>query len=188
MTIPFFIVTLTHPTWNAALACARALPEDALPELRLDLFPEQDAVQLVRDLGGRCLVSCRRVSEYGRFAGDEDARLARLREAAQAGVAWVDLEWEMELPAWISSLRPDLKVLRSVHVRPGVFDLDARLGSLPEGDAFKWVGHAERLTDNVLMKSSLKQAKEKPPALPHAARLMRYPIEQYPQQKIGRHS
>ena len=105
--LPFYIVTLTHPTWEAALACARTLPDDALPELRLDLFPEHDAAQLVRDLGGRCLVSCRRASEHGRFAGDEESRLARLRKAAEAGPAWVDLEWELELPHWLISLRPD---------------------------------------------------------------------------------
>ena len=62
-TLPFFIVTLTHPTWDAALDCARALPEDALAELRLDLFPDKDPAEMVRDLNGRCLVSCRRVSE-----------------------------------------------------------------------------------------------------------------------------
>lgn len=160
MALPFFIVTLTHPTWEAAVACARALPDDALPELRLDLFPEHDAAQLVRDLGGRCLVSCRRASEYGRFEGDEESRQARLREAAEAGPSWVDLEWELELPHWLISLRPDLKVLRSIHVQPGVFDLDGCMSSLPDGDAFKWVGHAARLSDNARLKAPLHRAKE----------------------------
>lgn len=162
MALPFFIVTLTHPTWEAAVACARSLLDDgdALPELRLDLFPEHDAAQLVRDLGGRCLVSCRRASEHGRFAGDEESRLARLRKAAEAGPSWVDLEWELELPHWLGTLRPELNVLRSVHVRPGVFDLDERMKSLPDGDAFKWVGHAVGLSDNARMKASLHRAKE----------------------------
>ncbi len=159
MALPFFIVTLTHATWEAAAACGRALPDDALPELRLDLFPEHDAAGLVRELGGRCLVSCRRVSESGRFEGDETSRLARLRQAAEAGPIWIDLEWELELPFWISSLRPALNVLRSVHVQPGVFDLEARLDSLPDGDAFKWVGHAARLADNARMKAPLHRAK-----------------------------
>jgi 3-dehydroquinate dehydratase type I len=158
--LPFFIVTLTHSTWDAAVACARALPDDALAELRLDLFPEHDAAQLVRDLEGRCLVSCRRVSEYGRFSGDEAARLARLREAAKAGPLWVDLEWELELPPWLAPLRPGLKVLRSLHVQPGVFDLAERMKSPPDGDAFKWVGHAARLSDNARLKPSLSGVKE----------------------------
>ena len=159
MALPFFIVTLTHPTWEAAVACSRALTDDALPELRLDLFPGHDAAQLVRDLGGRCIVSCRRASEFGRYAGDEESRLARLRAATEAGATWVDLEWELELPAWLDSLRPRLKVLRSVHVGPGVFDLEERMESRPEGDAFKWVGHADRLTDNTRVKPSLHRAK-----------------------------
>ncbi|MBL0312591.1 MAG: type I 3-dehydroquinate dehydratase [Holophagaceae bacterium] len=160
MALPFFIVTLTHPTWEAAAAYARALPEDALPELRLDLFPEHDAARLVRDLNGRCLVSCRRASEHGRFEGDEGSRLTRLRQAADAGPSWVDLEWELELPHWLMSLRHDMKVLRSVHVKPDVFDLDGRMESLPEGDAFKWVGHAGRLSDNARVRAPLHHAKE----------------------------
>ena len=160
MPLPFFIVTLTHSTWEAAAACAHSMPDDALPELRLDLFPERDAAQMVRELGGRCLVSCRRIAEYGRFTGDEAARLKRLREAAEAGAAWVDLEWEYELPVWISALRPGLNVLRSVHVQPGVFDLEERMQSLPVGDAFKWVGHAAQLSDNARLRVSLQRAKE----------------------------
>ncbi len=168
--LPFFIVTLTHPTWEAAVAYARSLPDVAMPELRLDLFPGQDAGQLVRDLGGHCLVSCRRASEFGRFAGDEDSRMAQLRDAAEAGAGWLDLEWELELPPWLISLRPDLKVLRSVHVGPGVFDLGERMESLPDGDAFKWVGHADRLADNARMKAPLRAAKKA--GLPLSAFLM----------------
>ena len=150
--LPFFVVTLTHATWDAARACARVLPDDALPELRLDLFPDHDAASLVHDLDGRCLVTNRRVSEGGR-AGDEAARLERLQTAVDAGPAWVDLEWELPVPAWVD--RGRTKLLRSVHVAPGVFDLEARSRNRPEGDAFKWVGHATRLADNAKVKPSL---------------------------------
>jgi 3-dehydroquinate dehydratase type I len=150
--LPFFIVTLTHATWDAAVACARALPADALPELRLDLFPDLEAAAMVRDLGGRCLATNRRVSELGR-AEDGPARLERLREAADAGAAWLDLEWELPVPAWLDRSRT--RLLRSVHVAPGVFDLEARLAAFPEGDAFKWVGHAVRLADNARLKPLL---------------------------------
>ena len=40
--LPFHLVTLTHSEWEQALACGRRLGDDALPELRLDLFPEAD--------------------------------------------------------------------------------------------------------------------------------------------------
>jgi 3-dehydroquinate dehydratase/shikimate dehydrogenase len=148
-TLPFFIVTLTQPSWDAARACARALPEEALPELRLDLFPDRDPGDLVRDLGGRCLVTARRVSEGGRWAdADQDRRLAALRAAVEAGAAWVDLEWELEVPDWLATRRGATGLLRSVHVAPGVFDFEARLADLPEGDGYKWVGHAGSLYDN----------------------------------------
>lgn len=142
------------------MACSKALPEDALPELRLDLFPEKDAAEMVRELKGRCLVTCRRVSDYGRWSSDENSRLARLREAVEAGPLWVDLEWDLEIAPWLESLRPGVKVLRSVHVQPGIFDLDERLKFLPAGDAFKWVGHAANLTDNARLKASLRRMNE----------------------------
>lgn len=162
MRLPFFLVTLSHTTWDAALACARALPPGTLSELRLDLFPDRDPAALVRDLGGRCLVTCRRASEGGRWSdGDEDTRLARLREAVEAGAAWVDLEWELQVPDWLQARRGDVRLLRSVHVALGVFDFDARLSALPEGDAFKWVGHASSLTDNARVKAFCALAAER---------------------------
>ncbi len=148
MPLPFFIVTLTHATWDQALACARALPEDAMPELRLDLFRDRDPAALVRDLGGRCLVTARRVSELGKWQdADGVARLEALRTAVEAGAAWVDLEWELEVPDWLAARRGTTGLLRSVHVAPGVFDGPGRLASRPDGDAFKWVGHAASLRD-----------------------------------------
>ena len=159
---PFFVVTLTHATWGSALACARSLPSDALPELRLDLFPDRDPAALVRDLGGRCLVTCRRVSEGGHWPdAGETARLERLRAAVEFGAAWVDLEWGLQVPDWIQARRGGVGLLRSVHVAPGVFDFEARLAHLPEGDAFKWVGHADSLTDNARAKAFCALAVER---------------------------
>jgi 3-dehydroquinate dehydratase/shikimate dehydrogenase len=60
----------------------------------------------------------------------------------------VDLEWELAVPDWLAARRGAVGLLRSVHVPPGIFDLEARLAALPDGDAFKWVGHAARLADN----------------------------------------
>ncbi|HJU83120.1 MAG TPA: type I 3-dehydroquinate dehydratase [Holophagaceae bacterium] len=160
--LPFFIVTLTHPTWEAARACARNLGEDALPELRLDLFPDEDPQELVQALGRRCLVSCRRESEGGRWPDHEEGlRLLRLMAAAQARPWWVDLEWELEVPPELRDLRGEVGLLRSVHVAPGLFDLESRLRELPEGDAYKWVGHAETLADNARLKPALAFARER---------------------------
>lgn len=169
--IPFHIVTLTHASWEEALACARRLPADALPELRLDLFPELDPEVLVDALKRRCLVTCRRVSEGGRWPdGDEAGRLAQLLRALPGRPQWVDLEWDLPVPAEVQAVRTHVRLLRSVHVGEGVFDLEDRLRTLPEGDAWKWVGVASRLGDNGRLRNPLAWARDR--GLPLSAFLM----------------
>ena len=159
--LPFHLVTLTHPDWEAALACAKRLGEDALPELRLDLFPDLDPEALVDALKRRCLVTCRRVSEGGRWPDlDEAGRLAHLAKALPGRPHWLDLEWELPIPPAIQVARTHVRLLRSVHVKPGVFDLGQRLENLPEGEAFKWVGWAGRLADNGRLREPLGWAKD----------------------------
>lgn len=158
-TLPFYLVTLSHPTWEEALACAKGLPDDALPEVRLDLFPELDPGALVDALRRRCLVACRRESEGGRWPdADEAGRLLHLQKAVEARPAWVDLEWDLAIPEWLKAHRTHLRILRSVHVAEGVFDLPERLRNLPDGEAFKWVGRATRLADNGRLKQPLAEA------------------------------
>ena len=159
--LPFHLVTLSHPDWAGALACARGLSQDALPELRLDLFPEGDPAARVEALGGRCLVTCRRQSEGGRWPDEDEAgRLAHLLRSLPARPAWVDLEWDLPVPPELQAVRPGVRLLRSVHVAPGVFDLDQRLAALPEGEAFKWVGWAGRLGDCGRLRPALAWARE----------------------------
>lgn len=159
--LPFYIVTLSHPVWEDALACAARLPSGSIPELRLDLFPQADPLELVRALKGRCLVTCRKRAEGGSWEGPESERLERILRAVEGRPAWLDLEWDLDIP---ESLRPALtqmRLLRSVHVPPGVFDLESRLRSLPEGDAYKWVGSASRLADNAKVKPALDLARDR---------------------------
>jgi 3-dehydroquinate dehydratase/shikimate dehydrogenase len=164
-------VTLTHPEWEEALACAKQLGEDALPELRLDLFPEADPEALVDALKRRCLVTCRRVSEGGRWPDeDETGRMAHLVRALRGRPAWMDLEWDLAIPPDIQVARTHVRMLRSVHVAPGVFDLEARLQHLPEGDAYKWVGWAGRLGDSGHLRRPLAWARDH--GIPLAAFLM----------------
>ena len=160
--LPFHLVTLSHPTWEEALACAKRLPGDALPEVRLDLFPEEDPEALVAALKRRCLVTCRRASEGGRWPdGDEAGRLAHLLRALPGRPAWLDLEWDLPVPPELQAARTHVRLLRSVHVPAGVFDLEARLRSLPEGDAWKWVGVASRLADNARLRAPLAWARDR---------------------------
>ncbi len=159
--LPFHLVTLSHPTWEEALACAKRLPGDALPEVRLDLFPEEDPEALVAALKRRCLVTCRRASEGGRWPdGDEAGRLAHLLRALPGRPAWLDLEWDLPVPPDLQVALTHVRVLRSVHVGEGVFDLEARLRDLPEGDAWKWVGRAGRLADNARLRGPLAWARD----------------------------
>ena len=160
--LPFHLVTLSHSEWEAALACAKGLGEDALPELRLDLFPGLDPEALVDALKRRCLVTCRRASEGGRWPDEDEAgRLAHLTRALRGRPAWMDLEWDLPIPADIQAARTHVRLLRSIHVAPGVFDLEARLSSLPDGEAFKWVGWAGRLGDNGRLRGALAWARDR---------------------------
>jgi 3-dehydroquinate dehydratase/shikimate dehydrogenase len=159
--LPFHLVTLSHTEWDAALACAKQLGEDALAELRLDLFPEADPEALVDALKRRCLVTCRRVSEGGRWPDEDEAgRIARLVKALRGRPAWMDLEWDLPIPPEVQAARTHVRLLRSIHVAPGVFDLEARLSALPPGEAFKWVGWAERLGDNGRLRAPLAWARD----------------------------
>jgi 3-dehydroquinate dehydratase type I len=154
-------MTLTHPEWDEALACAKRLAGDTLPELRLDLFPEADPEALVDALKRRCLVSCRRVSEGGRWPDDdEEGRLARLAKAVLGRPWWLDLEWDLPVPPEIQAARTHVRLLRSVHVLPGTFDLETRLQNLPDGEAYKWVGWAGRLGDNGRLRAPLAWARD----------------------------
>ncbi len=159
--LPFHLVTLTHPDWEEARACAKRLGEDALPELRLDLFPEADPEALVDALRRRCLVTCRRTSEGGRWPDDDEAgRIAHLIRALKGKPAWMDLEWDLPIPPEIQAARTHIRLLRSIHVAPGIFDLEERLRALPEGDAFKWVGWAGRLGDSGRLRAPLAWARD----------------------------
>jgi len=159
--LPFHIVTLSHPEWEQALACGRRLGEDALPELRLDLFPELDPEAAVDALKRRCLVTCRRVSEGGRWPDEDEAgRLAHLIRALKGKPFWVDLEWDLPIPAEIEGARTHMRLLRSIHVAPGTFDLEARLQHLPPGEAYKWVGWAGGLGDNGRLRAPLAWSRD----------------------------
>jgi 3-dehydroquinate dehydratase/shikimate dehydrogenase len=159
--LPSYFVTLTHSTWEEARACARSLPPEAMAEVRLDLFPLEDPEEMIRGLGRKCLVTCRRKEEGGAWEGLEADRMERLIQAARSRPAWLDLEWELQVPEALGACRSHLRILRSVHVPPGVFDLEARMENLPDGDAFKWVGHAARLADNARVKACLGRARDR---------------------------
>lgn len=152
----FYVVTLSHQTWAEALAYARQLPEDAIPEIRLDIFTSESPRAMVEDVSRRCIVSCRRKKEGGFWDDEGDTERERaLGMAYEARPEWLDWDWDSPLPAWHQIGNPT-KILRSLHALPKVFDIAKRLKSLPEGDAFKWVGHAQNLSDNATLRRALE--------------------------------
>lgn len=159
--LPFYIVTLSQGDWGEALAYARGLPAGVLPELRLDRFPGSDPCALVTDLGRRCLVSCRRREDGGGWEGPEQARTELLGRAAEGRPLWLDLEWDLPIPSALEAHLCHLRLLRSLHVPAGVFDLGQRLQALPLGDAFKWVGEARRLAENAALRPTLAWARDR---------------------------
>ena len=160
--LPFYIVPLTHHDWEEAVVYARKLPAEAIPEVRLDLLaPDVDTEKFVDLLKHRCVVSCRRISEGGRWPDEDEAgRMEKLQTAMSGRPQWIDMEWELDIPAWLEAELTHTRILRSIHVAPGVFDIEARIENLPKGDAYKWVGHADRLTDNLAIKKSLAWARD----------------------------
>jgi 3-dehydroquinate dehydratase/shikimate dehydrogenase len=160
--LPFYVVPLTHQDWDEALAYAKKLPAEAIPEVRLDLLPpDPNPETIVFSLKHHCVVSCRRVSEGGQWPDEDEAgRMEKLKAALQGRPQWLDLEWELDTPKWLDAELSHTRLLRSIHAAPGIFDLEKRLQQLPEGDAYKWVGHAGKLADNLLVKSPLAWAKD----------------------------
>jgi len=159
--LPFYVVPLTHTDLEAARLCAKKLPPVAIPEVRLDLLPQgADAEKFIDSLKHHCIMSCRRVSEGGRWPDEDEAgRLELMKHGLKGRPRWVDLEWELGIPDWLNAELGHTRLLRSVHTRPGVFDIQTRLQNLPQGDAYKWVGHAGRLADNAAIKTALADAK-----------------------------
>ena len=97
---------------------------------------------MVRALGRRCLVSCRRAGEGGAWAGDEAGRLERLLLAARGPAGLGGPGVGPGGPGAPGRVPGPRAAAALGACRPGVFDLERRLGDLPLGDAFKWVGHA----------------------------------------------
>jgi 3-dehydroquinate dehydratase-1 len=108
---PLIVGVADHP--DALIACAR-LAADArtfdLVEARVDLFPEQRlegpaaaACAGLEASGTPVLVTIRSASQGGRFAADDQERLARFR-AALAVASWVDVEDDAAILANVAEL------------------------------------------------------------------------------------
>jgi len=147
-------VSIAHSDSQAmAAACARAMNEGAdLVELRLDhLIAPPDWGALLADRRRPLVATCRRPVDGGRFQGDEARRLGLLREAAAAGVDWVDVE----VDAWAKvEFTPATRKIVSLHDLDGMpTDIASRVQAMRAlgADVVKVVTHARRLLDNLTL-------------------------------------
>jgi 3-dehydroquinate dehydratase-1 len=122
---PLIVGVADHP--DALLACARLAPDARafdLVEARVDLFSEQrlegPGAAACADLeasGTPVLVTLRSASQGGRFAAEDDERLARFR-AALAVASWADVEDDAPILPAVAALvgaRPGGQLVVSHH-------------------------------------------------------------------------
>lgn len=90
-----------------------------LVELRLDALPSLDVDGVLSDRRGRVIVTCRPTWEGGRYAGDEQPRIAALDRALALGADYVDIEWRASAAQALCA-RHGHRVVLSTHDFAGV--------------------------------------------------------------------
>lgn len=131
--VPIFI----HTEAQARRDLARAAEHGAdLVELRIDSFDDEQALaRLIASSTVPVLVTCRRAGEGGHCDLPDEERLDRLRRAARAGAAWVDVELATvaDRPADLATL--GVPVILSTHDFEGrparLYSLVEQMASLP---------------------------------------------------------
>ena len=109
-----------------------------LVELRADHLRDSEAAaasSFPARAGVPCILTVRRGSDGGRFAGTERDRVSLLRRMAGAGFSYVDLEEDLQAPELDAAARnAGARVVRSLHDSAGVpADLARRIAALPRG-------------------------------------------------------
>ena len=109
-----------------------------LVELRADHLRDSEAAaasSFPARVGIPCILTVRRRSDGGSFAGAERDRVALLRKLAGAGFAYVDLEEDLQAPELDAAVRKaGARVVRSLHDFAGVpSGLSRRIAALARG-------------------------------------------------------
>jgi len=139
-------------------------------EVRFDYLPHLDFNRLREALQNyveRCIYTCRRGDEGGRFRGSEESRIEALKRLATHRPAYIDIEMAAvkERPETVDELRSGgSKIIVSSHnfsetpsidVLKAVFKEAARLG-----DCVKIVTSANRFGDNASILSLYRSAEK----------------------------
>ncbi len=91
-------VTLGRTRHKMVIAEHRALAEQGarLVELRLDWLKRMPEIhRLLENRPTPVIVTCRRRQETGKWRGDEEQRLALLRQAIVSGADYIDIETDV---------------------------------------------------------------------------------------------
>ncbi len=148
-----------------ARGALRQAPLADLIELRLDRIghPGKERLRaLVREVKKPVIVSCPGPEAYGFFTGSVDERLDLLRDAAELGARFVDVDWTLSLE--LGELRPPSHRIVSRHVLEGTpEDLEATHEEvkelLYEGDLTKIVPRARSCEDGLRLLKWLRTTK-----------------------------
>lgn len=147
---------------DSRIAAARvgAVRDDgAWVEIRADALATGDLPGLVAGARHRPIVAVRRAAEGGSFEGSEEARIARLRAALDAG-AVVDVEWGSAAERLAESEDPD-RVILSHHGGPcrgPELEMLYRAMAGSRAGRLKIVPRAERLADGSAVRDLLALA------------------------------
>jgi 3-dehydroquinate dehydratase/shikimate dehydrogenase len=129
----------------AQVEAARRAGAD-LVELRLDLFDRPDPGPFLESKSLPVIATLRPAWEGGGWTGNEDDRIAILRDAARGGADWIDLEFK----AYKDFDRGNARLILSWHEASGMpSDLDARIRkmSVLEPDLLKLAAAARGTAD-----------------------------------------
>ncbi len=138
-------------------------PEVSLFELRLDFLPEVDFKQLKARTGKQFIVTIRPSEEGGRFTGSLEQRVAVFKQAIQAGIDYVDIEWQFKdelLPA-IGDLG-NTRLVLSIHSTSNKKDvLEPQLDKLlqAEADVYKFIFTAKSVNDVITALEFIEKAR-----------------------------
>ncbi len=143
----------------------RQAPLADLIELRLDRIGnpgEERLAAFVKECPKPLIVTLHGPELFGDFAGDVDERLEILHSAARAGVKFVDVDYRLSLE--LGEVHGKCHRIVSRHETQGTPDTVAELAAmheeirevLYEGDVTKFVTHANRCEDGLLMLQYLR--------------------------------
>lgn len=159
-------VPIVSPSMPRALEdIVAAEPLADIIELRLDLIADADIPALLKATNKPCIVTNRTKREGGQFKGSEEERVGKLRQAVDAGAAYIDIEASTPrelLKAVLNSKGASQAILSYHNFTNTPDDLNPLYAIMTEipADVIKIVTYAEDINDNLKMFQILNRARK----------------------------